>query len=131
MCLTIKVSAAALDPDQLLAIAQAWPEDRMPFHVDGKGWLRPRPVGFALHACELLSDDADWNADTWAMQADASTALTAAFAWLLDEIDGEITAEAIWEGDRATSEETTSRAAFLDLVSRSALGTKTRYTVVA
>jgi hypothetical protein len=129
VCLTIKVSSVDLDPDRLVAIAKAWPADRMPFHVDGKGWLRRRPIGFALHACDLLNDQADWNGETWAMQPEALPKLADAFAWLLDEIDGEVTAEALWDGDRATSETTTSRAGFLDIVRAGALGTKTRYAI--
>ena len=129
MCLTIRVSSTGLDPDRLVAIAKAWPADRMPFDVDGKGWLRPRPVGFALHACDLLSDEADWDAETWAMRSELLPKLTDAFTWLLDEIDGVVTAEALWEGDRATSEKSTSRAAFLDIVRRGVWGSKTRYVI--
>jgi hypothetical protein len=113
----------------LVAIAKAWPADRMPFGVDGKGWLRPRPVGFALRACDLLSEEADWDADTWAMKPEAVPKLTDAFTWLLDKVDGEVTVEALWDGDAATGEKRTSRAAFLDIVRDGALGTKTRYVI--
>ncbi len=129
VCLTIKVSATGLEPNRLVAIAKAWPVDRLPFHVDGKGWLRPRPVGFALHACDLLSDEADWDAETWAMQPDALARLESAMSWLLDQVDGEVLVEALWDGDRATSETDISRAGFLGIVRAGELGTKTRYVI--
>lgn len=129
VCLTIKVSATNLEPDELVAIAKAWPVDRMPFHVDGKGWLRPRPVGFALHACDLLGDDADWDAETWAMEPEALPRLERSLSWLLDQVEGRVLVEALWDGDRAKSEVATSRASFLGIVRAGELGTKTRYLI--
>ena len=129
MCMTIKASSADVEPDRIVAIARAWPADKTPFYVDGRGGLRPKPIGFALHGCDLLSDEADWDAETWEMKPEALPKLADSFAWLFDQIDQGLIVEALWDGGRHGETVATSAPAFLEVVRAGAIGTKTRYVI--
>jgi hypothetical protein len=129
MCLIITAELQGIDPERLPALAETWPKERLPFAVRSGGWLRPRPVKLALDGCDLLADDADWNAETWAMEPDSLEQLADAFAWLFDQHTGDVVVEALWLGDRPETACVLTPAEFLDIVRRGAIGTKTRYVV--
>jgi hypothetical protein len=82
-----------------------------------------------MHACDLLADSADWNAETWDMPAETAHALSATLGALLSAIGTETTVEVLWEGDGVSRTESVPLDDFLDTVSASRLGTSTRYQV--
>ena len=129
MCLTITVEVAELDSDQLRNLARAVSDADLEFVAQGPGLLRRHTPRLALHGCDLLSDDADWHASTWAMTDDAARRLAASFARMFELVAAEIRLAAIWEGDRAETDEPIIRSEFLRRISASGLGTKTRYVV--
>lgn len=131
MCLIISAEVPGVDESGLRDITRAWPDSGLHFTVEGRGLLgrhRPR-LGF--HACDLLSDDADWNAATWAMTPDGVAHLTEAWLRLFERVPGDVVAQALWDGDRPETEQTLTQAEFLDLVRHGSLGTKTRYLIRA
>ncbi len=129
MCLTITIGSAGLDTEALGHIARTVSAADIDFSVQGSGLLRRHTPRLAIHACDLLSDEADWNAPSWAMSEDGRGRLSGGLARLFAEMPGELTVAALWDGDRADMDTSISRDELLSLISANALGTKTRYVV--
>jgi hypothetical protein len=79
----------------------------------------------------LLTDDADWNADTWDMELRGLEELATTLEWLFDQLGGEMTFQSTWSGDPIEHHVRVSRAELLDVVRRSKIETRTRYFVAA
>jgi hypothetical protein len=129
VCLTISAEIRGADEQRLKDIIRGWPESGLAFGAEGKGLLGRHSARLAFHACDLLSDDADWNAPSWAMTPESIVVLADLWGRLFERVSGEVVAQALWDGDRPEVEQTLSRAAFMDVVAQGALGTKTRYLV--
>jgi hypothetical protein len=129
VCLTISAEIRGADEQRLKDIIRGWPESGLAFGAEGKGVLGRHQPRLAFHACDLLSDDADWNAPSWAMTPESIVVLADLWGRLFERVSGEVVAQALWDGDRPEVEQTLSRAAFMDVVAQGALGTKTRYLV--
>lgn len=99
------------------------------FAVQGPGLLRRHQPRLALHACDLLSDEADWNAPTWATTDEGARRLRTSLERLFELIAGEMTVAALWDGDHAEADAPISRGDLLGTIAASGLGTKTRYIV--
>jgi hypothetical protein len=120
MCLTITIRASGVHAETRRQLEVRFPE------------LLDRRTGkdaVYLHACELLSEEADWNSPTWTLTADGRKTLSVAINAIFADAAGPIEFEALWEGDRADTEQTVSRSDLLSLVDADGLGTKTRYHV--
>ncbi len=129
MCLDIVAEVEALDFTGLKDLTDGWPASESHFTAQGKGLLGRHPPRLWLHGCGLLSDDADWNAPTWAMTRAGTAALIDACQLLFDRVTGDIHVQATWGGERPAVEVDVSRPAFLNLVRHGALRTKTGYRV--
>lgn len=129
MCLTIIAEIPGVDERGLKDIIRGWPDAGLAFGAEGKGLLGRHQPRLAFHACDLLSDDADWNAPTWAMTPESLVELADLWVRLFERVPGDVAAQALWDGDRAEAEQALSRAEFVDVVRQGALGTKTRYLI--
>jgi hypothetical protein len=129
LCLSVSAEIPRLDEAALRDLVRDWPEAALGFGVSGRGLLRRRRPRLEAHACDLLADDADWNASTWSMTPEGVATLTRVWIRLFDRFPGEVVAEVIFAGDRAEVEESLTRDEFLAIVKSGAIGTKTRYFV--
>lgn len=103
-------------------------------HLSRWRWARERPARVVVSetggcACSLLSDDADWGADTWAMRPEFLEPLARTLEFLAEAGPDTLAVEALWIGEapretvRVTSEE------LVALARSSGLGTRTRYEI--
>jgi hypothetical protein len=87
--------------------------------------LRPRLLSGGVH--DLLAESADWNAETWDMEATELPRLVRTFEILFDQIPEEFGVEVMWAGDEATEERTVSRQHLLEIAMEGKFGTTVRY----
>jgi hypothetical protein len=130
LCLTISAELPGLDEAALKDLVRAW--RRTPpgiYNVSGRGLFGRGRLRLEMHACDMLSDDADPTAATWAMTPEGIEDLILVWRGLFDRYPGDVVAEAIFGGDSVEAEESVTRDEFLALVKGGALGTKTRYLV--
>jgi hypothetical protein len=120
MCLTITIRASGVDAETRRQLKVQFPElvDR-----------RTGKDSVYLHACVLLSEEADWNLPTWTLTPAGRKTLSVAINAIFADAAGPIEFEALWGGDQADTERTVSRSDLLSLVDADGLGTKTRYRV--
>lgn len=138
MCLTLMVSAAAQDRELLERAARKATATGLNVnlqHPPRWPWARQVPVRSTISenggcACSLLSDDADWNADCWAMRPEILDRLAETIRVLVEEGPARVTFEALWIGDAPQQTTNTTAAELVALARSSRLGTKTRYEVV-
>ena len=100
-------------------------------HASRWPWARERPARASISedatcACSLLSDDADWNAESWAMRPEAREALARTIKVLTRQGSSHLTIQAIWVGDISQEEVSVNPN---ELVAAGRLGTRTRYLV--
>jgi hypothetical protein len=129
MCLTITVEIPGLTTSELGGIARRISGPDLDFSVQGTGLLGRHQPRLALHACDLLSDEADWNAPTWAMNDERADRLRKAFERLFELAAGDVTVTALWDGDRPETDELATRGELLETIAAGGLGTKTRYVI--
>jgi hypothetical protein len=79
----------------------------------------------------VLADDADWNAPTWSIRAEAVPALESTLRCLCTHIPEGFAFVAAWVGDRISRELEVSCDQLIALLRRSGLNGKTRYRVTA
>lgn len=137
MCLSIWIEAAAPDRDSLVTAANS--ASQFGLQVDVRDispwpWARTGPVRATVTedggcACGMLSDDADWNAETWAMRADMIEPLAQTLEELLRLGPRRITVAALWAGDRPQQELNVTPADLTRIIRTTGLGTKRRYVV--
>jgi len=99
-------------------------------------WAKNKPVRARISeegecACSLLSDSADWNADTWAMRPEVLDRLGTTLETLAKLGPKGLLIEALWVGDVARETVTLTPSQLGHLARSGALGTHTRYVVVA
>ena len=82
---------------------------------------------YELH--DLLTDDADWNAEYWDFQRPGLEQFTEKLSKLYAVSNGGFTFQAIWSGDKPSSIEYLSIGEFLETVRSNKIGTKTKYVV--
>lgn len=102
-------------------------KERGGMRVTAGGGLMSSPVLLVPSAHDLLTDDADWNAETWAMEAVGLQDLASTFAWLFGRVAGSMSVEATWAGEQTTAVRDVSRDEMLDIVRAGAIGTRTTY----
>jgi hypothetical protein len=95
-------------------------------------WARETPVRATISeegrcACSLLSDDADWHADFWAMRPEVRERLAATLQVLVEEGPSDLTIEALWNGASALQTVRVTEAELVQLARTSRVGTRSRY----
>jgi len=95
-------------------------------------WARTGPVRATVTedggcACGMLSDDADWNAETWAMRAASFEPLAQTLEELLRLGPRRITVAALWAGDRPQRGAQRHASRSKRIIRTTGLGTKRRY----
>jgi hypothetical protein len=80
-------------------------------------------------ACSLLSDDADWNAETWAMRPQVLERLAQTLEILSLRGPKELLFEALWVGDAVQEIVQVTPTQLGQLARSSKLGTHTRYAI--
>lgn len=145
MCLTLTVRAPADERD---AFATAAARAQGPFrvvlaparaHAPRWPWARPDDAAAATAAtfaatisedggcaCSQLADNADWNAEAWALRADVREPLARTLEALTAATSCAVV-EALWVGDQPVRERAVTPAGLGALVRAGALGTRTRY----
>lgn len=121
MCLLVDIEAEAMDS----ATASSLARRHAILHPGERGQR------LSVHGCDLLSDDADWDAATWDLTQTGREQLGEALRAVFADVPGEITVQALWDGDRPTIEQTVTRDELVAAVRGNELGTKTRYRVRA
>lgn len=129
MCLTITVEVVGLSEQELGSLAREVSTAELGFGTQGRGLLRRHEPRLAAHGCELLADDADWDAATWSMTDDGKRQLSAALERLFQHTTGDVRFSAIFDGDRVETEEAISRQELRRIAADGGLGTKTQYVV--
>jgi hypothetical protein len=95
-------------------------------------WAREAPARAVISeeggcACSLLGDDADWNADAWAMRPEILEQLTQTLQILADEGPPNLSVEALWVGEAPSETSRVTPSELAELARSSRLGTRTRY----
>jgi hypothetical protein len=138
MCLVLAVTAPATDRAILEAAAVEASAAGLRVNVEHHSpwpWAKNKPIRANVSeevgcACSLLSDDADWNAESWLMRPEIRDRLARTLEILASRGPKGWFVEAIWIGDdvRETVQVTPEE---LGRMARSdKLGTHTRYAVV-
>ena len=132
--LQMRILVSGLDRDRAERIVRATQaEEAVPVSTRPRRSLLhaqpPSLVSWAVH--DLLADSADWNAETWDMEADKLPRLVRTFEILFAQIPEEFTVEVMWVGEEATEERMVSREQMIDLIRRGKLGTTVRYRIQA
>jgi hypothetical protein len=107
MCLFIEAVCPADDRAALEAAAGAASAAGLRVVLDHPSrwpWAQNRPVRAKISeeggcACSLLSDDADWNAETWSMRPDVLDRLGMTLQILAMQGPPGVIVEALWVGD--------------------------------
>jgi hypothetical protein len=137
VCLSIWIEAATSDRDSLVTAANSASEFGLQVDVDHVSrwpWARKGPVRATITedggcACGMLGDDADWNAETWAMRPDIIEPLAQTLEELVRLGPRRITVAALWAGDRPQQEFKVTPADLMLIIRTTGLGTKRRYVV--
>jgi len=137
VCLTVWIEVDATDRDSLTEAAAS--ASRFGLRVDVEHpsrwpWAQRRPVRATITedggcACGLLGDDADWDAETWAMRPEVIEPLARAFEALLQHGTARAAVEALWAGDRPQKEVRITSRELAAVVRSKGLGTKARYVI--
>lgn len=137
MCLVIWVKTDAADRDTLAAAARKASAAGLRVEMESRSWwpwARRAPALATITedggcACGLLSDDADWNADTWLMRPEILEPLARTLQILADEGPATLFLEALWAGDAPLETARVTVTELVMLARSSRLGTRTRYEV--
>jgi hypothetical protein len=132
--LLTQVLISNLTWERARAIARATQvEGSVALHADGRPFWFLHPTArlstWAVH--DLLTDSADWNADSWDMEPARLSELVRALEILFEQIPEAFQVEVMWSGDRALVERLVTRDELLDVVRRGQIGTRVRYLVKA
>jgi hypothetical protein len=138
MCLVVTVRAPATGRAALAAAAAALPSDSLhvelapaPDHAPRWPWARAREAEAVISeaggcACSLLAEDADWNAESWAMRPEVREALARTLEKISSSVPDGTIVEALWVGDRSTHERVVTPTELARIARANALGTRTR-----
>ena len=137
MCLSIWIEASPTDRELLVAAGESALQFGLRVdvgHPSRWSWARSSPIRATVSedgtcACGLLSDSADWGADTWAMRQEIVEPLACTLEWLSEHGPRRLVIEALWAGDRAVDECRVEPSELGRIVGTTGLGTKRRYIV--
>jgi hypothetical protein len=133
VCLTLTITAPGAPPERL----QAAETTDAPLDVvfwNGRRLLGRGSPSLGLSpkggcACEVLTDEADWDAPTWDMLPAARSDLATTLAQLAAVLPRPFSFQAIWISDTVDRDHSVSLDELLGLASEGRLGTRDRYTV--
>ena len=80
---------------------------------------------------DLLTDDADWNADTWDMNQSGLDALASFLELFSQKIGKDFSFQAIWAGDKVEVNRELTTGELVQIVRSNNIGTKTNYIVMS
>lgn len=137
MCLTISIEVDQDDRERLITAGQSAAQFGLRVEVRHSPrwpWAKTKPVRATISeeggcACGMLSDDADWDADTWAMRPEVIEPLAHTLEWLVERGPDHLVVEALWAGERAVDERHVDHRELGQIVRTAGLGTKTKYMV--
>lgn len=135
MCLVIAVTTEAPERETLAEAARKASAASLRVEMEHPPrwpWAREAPARATISeeggcACSLLSDDADWNAATWAMRPEILERLARTLQILADEGPSTLFLEALWVGETPVATTRVTAAELVMLARSSRLGTRTRY----
>ena len=138
MCLMLVASSAPNGREDLNRAALDAAETGLRVELDRPSrwsWPRYRPVRAAISeeggcACSLLSDEADWNADVWAMRPEILEPLARTLEILAQNGPLNLAIEAVWVGEKARKTTQVTPSELAQLVRSNGLGTRTKYVIV-
>jgi len=121
MCVVIELSAESLTADEANRVASL------------SSVLSPLtdPPALAIHGCDLLSDDADWDAETWDMSSEGKAVLRDALTLVLGAVSGNVSMTALWhEGERPTVPmQAVTQSEMLELVAAGGVSARSGYRI--
>jgi len=137
MCLIVSVEAAGSERERLIQAARhasVFGLEVSVAHPQRWPWARDRGARASISsdgscACSLLTDDADWGAETWAMQPEYLEPLARALETLAEEGPRPLFFQALWLGDAPTKEALITPRELSELARASRISTSTRYKV--
>jgi hypothetical protein len=135
MCLMLIATAKAAEREKLEQAARQASASGLRIereHLPRWPWAGERPARATISekdgcACSLLSDDADWHADFWAMRPEILERLATTLQVLIDEGPTHLTFEALWNGESALETVRVTEAELVQLARTSRLGTRSTY----
>ena len=139
MCLTLVASAKAADRERFEEAVRKAAATGLRVEILRRRrwpWTRETSVRAEITedgacACGLLSDDADWNADVWAMRPDILEPLARTVQILAEEGPPTLAVEALWIGDAPNEIVLVTATQLAALARLSKLGTHTRYELIS
>lgn len=135
MCLVLSVAAPASEREELEDAARKAAAAGLRVEMEHPSrwpWARQSPARAVVSekggcACSLLGDEADWNADAWAMRPEILEQLAQTLQILADEGPPNLSVEALWVGEAPSETARVTPSELAELARSSRLGTRTRY----
>jgi len=135
MCLSIRFLVPEADRSVLEAAVRQAPPDGLRvemIHPPLWPWARRGDAEALVSekggcACSLLAEDADWDAEVWAMRPPMLGPLARTLSALAEQGPKGMIVEALWRGEKATREQKVTPKELGALALKSRLGTRTRY----
>lgn len=139
MCLILTVTVRQADRAAIDTVARQFGHGTLHIEIEHPPrwrWAQAGPLRAFISerggcACSVLTDDADWNAEAWAMRPEILEPLAATIEHLIHAVPDGLTIEALWAGDAPKATVTMGAEEFASLVRTSRIGTKIRYEVRA
>lgn len=137
MCLIITVEAPWAERGGLERAARAASTDRLRVtmdHMPRWPWAQRELARASISedgmcACSLLTDEADWNADNWAMRPEVLEPLSRSLETLASEGPARLAVQALWAGDGPAKECVVTARDLVTTVREGRLGTRIRYVI--
>ena len=94
-----------------------------------KKFFSSRILFFVDGVHEILTDQADWNAETWDMEKEGLASLASILERFMAEVKADFSFSAMWVGEKPKKELTVSGKELLEIIKSGQIGTRTRYFV--
>ena len=137
MCLMLIATAKAAEREKLEQAARQAAASGLRIEMEHPhrwSWARGTAARATISeeggcACSLLTDDADWNADAWAMRPEILERLARTLQILADEGPSSLCVEALWIGETPNQTARVTASELATLARSSRLGTRTKYEI--
>ena len=80
-------------------------------------------------ACNIITDDASWDSDTWKFNPDLLPPLIESLNEIAQSIKNDFCFEALWSGDKASSEVKMRLDEFIEVVKSNSISTNKSYKI--
>ena len=137
MCLIITVEVPSAARETLERAARAASTDKLRVNMDHMPrwpWAQ-RDVARAsisedgMCACSLLTDEADWNAESWAMRPEVLEPLARTLETLVSQGPARLAVQTLWAGDGPATERPVTAHDLAATAREGRLGTRIRYVI--